>query len=492
MLTAAAVRKYKSTNKTREISDGQFGLRLLIHPKFVGGDGKEHEGRKSWIMRFRRPDGKHAKLTLGVVDVSDMEPSDEPVIGGPLTLAAARQLAAKVNRDRARDVDVIAEEKAKRERTRAKAADAADNMFPKLAVEFIREHRVRKWGTRPRRWRETAVILGLRWPKSCRDPAELVKEPGSKVMVEPNVIKGGLADKWRDKPADKIDDHDIHTQVTEARKLGIPGLGKRNKGVSDNRGRKMHSALSTFFGWAKRERKVKANPVLEVTSYGPPPKRQRAFTDAEIKLFWHGTEEIPEPFRSALRVLLLTGQRRQEVTGMMDHELGGSFPGTPASLWTLGPDRTKNHLEHHVPLSPLAAEIIAAVPRVEVPRGQNVSFVFSTTGSTPISGFSKAKRTLDKAIKLQLNAIEGGDMPAWRIHDLRRTFATGLQRIGIRPEVIERALNHVSGTFGGIVGTYQTDPLATDVRIALLRWSQHVAGLVDGSDKVVAWRGAAG
>ncbi|WP_375159789.1 tyrosine-type recombinase/integrase [Bradyrhizobium sp. RDT46] len=476
MLTAAAVRKYKSSNKTREISDGQFGLRLLIHPKFTGADGKEHEGRKSWIMRFRRPDGKHAKLTLGVVDISDAEPNDEPVIGGPLTLPAARQLAAKVNRDRARDVDVVAEEKAKKERKRAVAQDAAENTFGKLVVEFIREHRVRKWGTRPRRWRETAVILGWRWPRGNIDPAK----------VEPEMIKGGLADKWRDKPVDKIDDHDIHTQITEARKLGIPGLGKRNKGVSDNRGRKMFSALSTFFGWAKRERRIRINPVLEVTSYGPPQKRQRAFTDIEIKLFWQGTEEIPEPFRSALRVLLLTGQRLKEVTGMMDQELGGFIPGTPADLWTLGPDRTKNHLEHHVPLSSLVRNIIDAVPRAVAPRGQNFSFVFSTTGSTPITGFSKMKKKLDKAIKLSLG--EGESMPAWRLHDLRRTAATGMQRLGIRPEVTERALNHVSGIYGGIVGTYQTDPLAAEVKIALERWSQHVAGLIEGGDKVVPLR----
>jgi hypothetical protein len=114
MLTDAAIRKYKSTTKTRELSDGQSGLRLLVHPRYSGADGKERMGRKVWIMRFRRPDGKHAKLTLGPVDLSDAEPNDQPVIGGPLTLAAARLLAATIKRDRARGIDVIADEKAKK------------------------------------------------------------------------------------------------------------------------------------------------------------------------------------------------------------------------------------------------------------------------------------------------------------------------------------------------------------------------------------------
>src|SRR5207248_1252419 len=93
--------------------------------------------------------------------------------------------------------------------------------------------------------------------------------------------------------------------------------------------------------------------------------------------------------------------------------------------------RTKNHRAHPVPLPPLASEIIVGAPRVEG------GYVFTTTGHSPISGWSKAKRALDEAM--------GDGVPPWRIHDLRRSFASGLQRLGVRVEVIERALNHISG-----------------------------------------------
>ena len=472
VLTVPGMMKYRPAAKRREIRDSLApGLHLVIQPKRT--DDKRESARCSWAMRFRRPDGRTAKLTLGPVDFSEGENAEEPVLGAPLTLRAARQLANKVDRDRARGVDVVEEYKADRERKRASASEAAENTFPKLATEFIRDHRVRRWGTWPRRWRETAALLGLRWDRSNSDPTK----------GEPEIIPGGQADKWRDKPVSTIDDHAVHTCIDEARKKGIPGLKKRNKGVSDSRARKMHGALSAFFKWAKHQRKIATNPCLEVWRPEPRPARKRAFTDAEIKVFWTATEQIAEPFRPALRVLLLTGQRLREVAGMMDHELGSVLPGTPVDLWTLGPDRTKNHREHHVPLAQLVSDMINDVPRVEPPSGQNFSYVFSTTGSTPISGWSKMKKRLNKAM--------GKDIPHWTLHDLRRSCATGMQRLGVRPEVIERALNHVSGTFGGIVGTYQTDPLAGEVKIALERWSLHVAGLVEGGDNVVPLRAVA-
>ncbi|MDF0583302.1 tyrosine-type recombinase/integrase [Bradyrhizobium yuanmingense] len=472
VLTVPGMLKYRPAAKRREIRDSLApGLHLVIQPKRT--EDKREPARCSWAMRFRRPDGRTGKLTLGLVDFSEGENDEEPVLGAPLTLRAARQLANKVDRDRARGVDVILEYKAEKERKRAKAIDAAENTFVKLAIEFIRDHRVRRWGTWPRRWRETAALLGLRWDRSSADPTK----------GEPEIIPGGQADKWRDTPVSTIDEPAVHTCIDEARKKGIPGLKKRNKGKSDSRARKMYGALSAFFKWAKQQRKITANPCLDVWHPEAPPERpKRALNDAEIKVFWTATERIAEPFRSALRVLLLTGQRLKEVTGMADHELGGFLLGTPADLWTLGPDRTKNHREHHVPLSSLVREIIDAVPKVVAPPGQNFSYVFSTTGSTPISGWSKIKKNLDKAM---------GDVPHWTLHDLRRTTAAGMQRLGIRTEVTERALNHTSGTFGGIVGVYQIDPLAAEVKTAMERWSQHVAGLVERGDNIVLLRAEA-
>jgi len=139
-------------------------------------------------------------------------------------------------------------------------------------------------------------------------------------------------------------------------------------------------------------------------------------------------------------------------------------------VWTVPASRTKNHRAHAVPLSPLAREIIAAAPRIEG------DYVFTTKGTGPMSGWSKAKRALDAQM---------GKIPPWRLHDLRRTCASGMQRLGVRSEIIERALNHISGAYGGVAGIYERDPMTDEVREAFSRWSKHVAGLVAGKPAAV-------
>jgi hypothetical protein len=221
MLTDASIRKFKCTDKAREISDGPSGLRLMIHPRYLDAKGKPRDGTKAWIVRFRRPNGKTAKLTLGRVyikEANEDEPSGEPVLGGMLTLRAARRLAAEIAQKRAQDFDVIADYIAKKSRDRTKADDAAANTFTKLAIDFVRDHRVRRWGTRPRRWRETALILGLKFPKHCPDPANARRD-------EIDVIKGSLGDSCRAKPINQIDGHAIYLVLADAKKKGIAGLG---------------------------------------------------------------------------------------------------------------------------------------------------------------------------------------------------------------------------------------------------------------------------
>lgn len=165
-------------------------------------------------MRFRRPGGKSCKLTLGRYDAGG-EPTDEPVIGGPLTLAMARQLAASIARQRMRGVDVVAEQKAEKERRRSENETRVANAFGTAVREFFIDHKTR-WGARPRRWRSDA-LLGLNWPRGC--------DPGT---IEPRIISGGLADIWRDKLVTEIDAHSIHVIIDQTRKHGIPGLLGRN------------------------------------------------------------------------------------------------------------------------------------------------------------------------------------------------------------------------------------------------------------------------
>ena len=264
-LTTVAVANYTAKTSRREIPDSGTNLYLVIQPK--------PRGTKSWAMRFRRPDGKPAKLTLGRVDFSEREPKDEPELGGALTLLQARALASRIDRERARGVDVVEYYMARRARAAAAAETRAANTFGAVAREFFIDHKTRH-GTRPRRWRGDARLLGLRWPREG-DPAQ----------VEPEVVRGSLADTWADRAITEIDSHDVHTVVDDARRNGIPGLPRHNKGVSAARGRKMHAALSVLFRWALQQRRVTTNPTINVWHPGAPPARERVLSTAEVRDF---------------------------------------------------------------------------------------------------------------------------------------------------------------------------------------------------------------
>ena len=118
-----------------------------------------------------------------------------------------------------------------------------------------------------------------------------------------------------------------------------------------------------------------------------------------------------------------------------------------------------------MPLAPQARDILRGIRRVA-----NSECVFSTNGRSPVSGFSKAKARLDEAMGVS----------DWRLHDLRRTAVTGMARAGADLHVIERAVNHVSGSFGGIVGVYQQHRFADEVRAALEAWANLLTSIVEG------------
>jgi integrase len=441
VLTDASVRKYTAQAKRREIPDARAtGLYLIIQPK--------PSGAKSWALRFRRPDGRPAKMALGRVDLSDHETKRDLVIGASLTLRQARRLAADIDQDRKTGLDVIEEHKAARERKKAAAADRAVNTFGSAVREFFIDYRTKR-KTRQRRWRDTASLLGLRY-KPGADPA----------TAEPELIKGGLVSIWGDKPVASIDGHDVHAVVSEARKLG-----------SEGRARKMHAALSVLFSWLLRERRVTQNPCSGVWRPDPPEPRERVLTDAEIVAFWRGCDSIGAPFGSCFQTMLLTGARLREVASMTRAKLDDD------GVWTVPGSRTKNGRSLTLTLPPLAREIIGNLPVIEG------GFVFTTTGRTPISGFSRAKHDLDAAV-----AKSAGRAVPFRLHDLRRTFVTGLAALGVALPVVERAVNHVSGSFGGVAGVYNKHDYRAEVAEALRRWATHVEGLVAERANVVAMK----
>ncbi len=461
-LTAAAVAKIRPTHARQEVPDaGCPGLRLIIQPS----------GKRSWAVRYRRPDGKHVKLTLGPCDLTGgPEPVAEPAIGDCLTLAAARRLAADVQRKRAAGRDVVADLKAERQRAPKSESDQDAVTFGQTVRDFIEGHKVKRTSQRPRRWREIARILGLQYPT----------DGGA-----PTIVKNGLAERWQDTPLAEITGHDIHDVISDARKDGIPGSTPRNDGASDSRGRKTADALGSLFKWAMRYRRkaLTINPCLGVYRPDAPAARDRVLNFRpdvrgadELRWFWHACEVEGPPFEPVLKLLLLTGCRLSEIAMMTRTELSDDF-----AMLRLPKERTKNNRPHDVPLPPLARDILSKVKLID-----GCNLIFSITGRAPLWGFDRLKNSIDATMK----AAAGKEIEHWTLHDLRRTAATGMAHIKIPPHIIEATLNHVSGAKRGVAGVYNREEYADEKFAALERWSSFVESIVSGRPaNVVALRG---
>ena len=194
--------------------------------------------------------------------------------------------------------------------------------------------------------------------------------------------------------------------------------------------------------------------------------------DHEVKAFWEAASDVSWPFASIYKLLLLTGARREEVAGMRWSELD-----LDAGIWFLPGARTKNKRDHRIPLSRQAIDLLDRLGIAAIKAGfgyEDGDLVFSTTGHSAPSGFSKAKKALDAKMK----AILGARFNDWRVHDLRRTCATGMENLGIDTRVVETALNHVSGTKAGIVGVYQRSDHRDAVAAAFRAWGTHVMEIV--------------
>jgi integrase len=192
-------------------------------------------------------------------------------------------------------------------------------------------------------------------------------------------------------------------------------------------------------------------PLAKIT------RRERVLADEELTAVWQATAG-PGSFNNIVRMLVLTGQREGEVAGLAWSELSADL-----SAWTLPGSRTKNGVEHILPLSPQAQAIIR-----DAPRYKNALIFPGRDGA--FNGWARAKARLDEA-----SGVKG-----WRLHDLRRTVATNLQKLGVRLEVTESVLNHISGSRSGIVGIYQRHDWADEKKAALAAWAGRVEAIVTG------------
>jgi integrase len=204
-------------------------------------------------------------------------------------------------------------------------------------------------------------------------------------------------------------------------------------------------------------------------------------TDAELADIWNSCRS--DDYGMIVKLLILTGTRRDEVGGMVKDEVD-----LAARKLSVGAERTKNRRPHDVHLSDLALDILgAAIGR----EGRDGRAVFGDGGSDRgFSGWSKAKVTLDARIAAALRADGREPMAAWVLHDLRRSAATRMADLGVLPHVVEALLNHVSGHKAGVAGVYNRASYWNERRQALDLWAAHVEALVAGAaaSNVVALR----
>jgi len=251
-------------------------------------------------------------------------------------------------------------------------------------------------------------------------------------------------------PIAKIDQRTIAAQLARISARGSP--------IQANRTR---ASLSKFFSWACGEGLAENNPAA-LTNKNPEKSRDRVMSRNELKHIWAALPD--SDYGAIIKLLVLTGQRASEISDLEWDEVDFEH-----DVILLPASRTKNKRTHRISMSPMVHAILEARPQ----NGR--AFVFGAGQQRGFSGWSRAKASLDEAVKIL----------SWRVHDIRRSVATHMAEIGIQPHIIEAVLNHVSGHKGGVAGIYNRAVYETEKTNALNRWAEHVAAIVEGRDSNV-------
>jgi integrase len=212
-----------------------------------------------------------------------------------------------------------------------------------------------------------------------------------------------------------------------------------------------------LFNWCVERTIIDVNPINGLKAPTKEVSRERVLSDDEIKAVLRSCSNDVYPFRQYVPLLLATAQRRGELAEMRWSEID-----LEAKQWVIPSDRSKNGKAHVVPLNQFAIRYLS-----EVPRFLDCDYVFTTTRRSPISGFSKALRRL----------WEATGSSDWRFHDLRRTAASGMARERVAPHVVEKVLNHTSGSISGIAAIYNRWGYDPEKRAALELWGAYLESI---------------
>lgn len=231
--------------------------------------------------------------------------------------------------------------------------------------------------------------------------------------------------------------------------------------------RNVFAVLRRLLRWAVSRGDIDRSPMEGMETPPPVKPRDRWLSDEELGRIWMAAPNTHSCFGPIIRLLIVTGQRREEVSSLRWEELNRKD-----LLWTLPGERAKNGEPNRIPLNELAVAILDEVAGSAIwPRSGRM---FTTSRGGRFTGYSKGK------IKLDLLMSQDGrePLPDWRLHDLRRTLATGFQRLGVRFEVTEAVLNHVGGSRAGVAGIYQRHDWKDEKREAMKSWNDHLAAII--------------
>jgi len=406
--TPSAIEKLEPRTERYEVAE-DTGLRVIVFPS----------GKKTFAVRYRvMRDGvlKPAKSTIGPASMD---------------LRKARDAVRIVQGELAKGLDPDRDKRAARE--------SVSQELGMMFCKFLDEHTRTRKGLPIRDSTKlyTAGLLGLK-----RDGR------GKWVPTE-----GGVLSQWAGKG--------LHT-ITEA------NVRELLKGMAPIQANRTLSALKVFYRWAK----IRPAPTDDMAPPNPEVPRERVLSDDELRKVWLAAEDEFYPFGAMVRLLILTGTRKDEARLARWSEFR-----MKEREWHLVPDRTKNGRYHIVPLSDAVMELLESLPRID-----DSDFVFTLGSDRPIS--KSTDRPLTRLCK-RANVFD------WTLHDFRRTFETGLQRLGFPIEVCEACTNHKSGSVSGIAAIYAKHDYAAEKRQAFDAWARHVTALVSGeSADVIEFRRA--
>ncbi len=427
-LTPLSVENFKPGKSRREIPDGDvLGLYLIIQPS----------GFKSYAVRSR-VDGKTLKVTVG--DVYSM------------TLPEARDKARAIRAQTHAQLDPRVEKKKADE-----AARLAEVVEEKASMRFLWNDYMDKFTTKK-------------------------KKNGKRTIEEKERLwRKELEPLFGDRAAKSITRRDIIDMVDDIVDRGAPIWANR-----------VLSMTNTYFTWLLGRDEVPFVPGHKVPIPSEEEDRERVLTTQEVRLFWRACDKLGYPFGTMGKLLLLTGTRLREAAQAERNEFTSN--DIDGAVWSIPGGRTKNSEPLDVFLPAVAVELVQSMPAIQTTddsgRTRVSKFLMTTTGDTPISGFSKAKT----AIKREMLAIAKAEAEErgedakdvvladdWRFHDLRRTVSTRLNALGVLPHVAEAVLNH-QDIIKGVARTYNRHDYRQEKKAALLLWSEHLASIVAGKE----------